>query len=82
MAPLIILTIYMEVKLSAGFSKSMDESYKPWTVMLSETTQNYRTVLSFANEETIMKYYKFSLDVPQKRTLRKSLCSGILFGIS
>ena len=50
--------------------------------MLSETTQNYRTILSFANEETIMKYYQFSLDIPQKRTLRKSLCSGILFGIS
>lgn len=29
-----------------------------------------------------MKYYKFSLMLPYKRTLRKSLCSGVLYGVS
>ena len=72
----------MEAKLISGFSKSMDESYKPWTIIVSETVQNYRTVLSFANEEIILKYYRFSLMLPYKKSFRNSLCSGALYGIS
>ena len=76
------MTTYMEAKLISGFSKSMDESYKPWTIIVSETVQNYRTVLSFANEEIILKYYRFSLMLPYKKSFRNSLCSGALYGIS
>ena len=82
LAPIAGLTTYMDAKLQAGFSKSMDEDYKPWTILISETVQNYRTVFSFANEEAIIKHFKRSLMLPYKRTVRKSFCSGIIYGVS
>ena len=60
----------------------MDEAYKASTVIVSETVQNYRTVFSFANEALVMKFFKHSMAAPYKGGVKKSLCSGFLYGIS
>ena len=82
LAPLMVVSAFMETKLQTGFSKGMEESYKNSSVIVSETVSNYRTVFSFANEPLIMEYYKKALSGPYKKGVKKSMCSGLMFGLS
>ena len=82
LSPLMVIGGFMETKLQTGFSQGMDEAYKASSVIVSETVQNYRTVFSFANEALVMKYYKHSLQGPYKKGVKKSMCSGFMYGIS
>ena len=82
LAPLMVGAAFMETKLQTGFSKGLEESYKNSSVIVSETVSNYRTVFSFANEPLIMEYYKKALSGPYKKGVKKSMCSGLMFGLS
>ena len=80
--PAVVGSTFMQLKLQKGMTRKMVEAYKPWTAMVSETAQNYKTVFSCANEEIILKYYRFSLMLPYRAQAKKALCSGIVFGFS
>ena len=82
LSPLMVIGGFMEAKLQTGFNQGLDEAYKASSVIVSETVQNYRTVFSFANEALVMKFYKHSLQGPYKTGVKKSLCSGFMYGIS
>jgi ATP-binding cassette subfamily B (MDR/TAP) protein 1 len=50
--------------------------------MLTETLLNFKTILTFCNEEQIISKYSKKLDEIQEKQFRKKLISGIFYGLS
>lgn len=51
-------------------------------MIAGEGVSNIRTVAAFNAQEKILSLYMHELRIPQRRSLRRSQCSGLLFGLS
>lgn len=80
LAPFMIITGVLNTRLQRGFTANIDEAYKDSSSLVSEAVTNYRTIMSFANEELILKYYAHTLSLPYSSGIKRSHISGILFG--
>ncbi|KAH6827899.1 ATP binding cassette subfamily B19 [Perilla frutescens var. hirtella] len=65
-----------------GFSGDTAKAHAKTSMIAGEGVSNIRTVAAFNAQEKILSLYMHELRIPQRRTLRRSHCSGILFGLS
>lgn len=82
LSPFMLAAGALEAKMQTGYTGDIEEAYKQSSALVSESVTNYRTIMSFANEELIMKYYSQTLNAPFKSGIKRSHVSGILFGYS
>ena len=62
----------------------VDDAYAESNALLSDIIMNYRTVISFGgkNVDFLLEKYFNLLDEPNKASIKKAHCSGILYGFS
>ncbi len=82
LSPFIIIGGVFEAKLSSGFTANIEEAYKESSALVSEAVTNYRTVMSFANENRMLRFYSNTLSRPYKEGVKRAHLSGLFWGIS
>ncbi|KAL0424341.1 UNVERIFIED_CONTAM: ABC transporter B family member 19 [Sesamum radiatum] len=65
-----------------GFAGDTAKAHAKTSMIAGEGVSNIRTVAAFNAQEKILSLFAHELHVPQRRSLRRSLCSGLLFGLS
>lgn len=65
-----------------GFSGDTAKAHAKTSMIAGEAVSNIRTVAAFNAQEKILRLYRHELRIPQRRSLRRSQWSGLLFGLS
>ena len=80
--PLILFCGKVQEEMNTGFSAENEKAYKQSAAMITEAVTNMRTVASFGNDNKLLEIYERSLINPKKVIMRKSISSGIVYGMS
>ncbi|KAL0381063.1 UNVERIFIED_CONTAM: ABC transporter B family member 19 [Sesamum angustifolium] len=86
--PLLVLANFAQLLLLCtatllkGFAGDTAKAHAKTSMIAGEGVSNIRTVAAFNAQEKILSLFAYELHVPQRRSLRASLCSGLLFGLS
>ncbi|KAL4481127.1 hypothetical protein ABPG72_015082 [Tetrahymena utriculariae] len=80
--PAMMIAGALQVKFTEGFSDQTDKAYKGSGNIVTDAVTNIRTVASFANEQKIMEMMDQQLQKPAEGMKKKSIISGLMFGIS
>ncbi|XP_051141012.1 ABC transporter B family member 19-like [Andrographis paniculata] len=80
--PLLVLANFAQQLSLKGFSGDTATAHAKTSMIAGEGVSNIRTVAAFNAQEKILFLFCQQLRIPQRRSLHRSLCSGILFGLS
>ncbi|KAH6801748.1 ATP binding cassette subfamily B19 [Perilla frutescens var. frutescens] len=80
--PLLVLANFAQQLALSGFSGDTAKAHAKTSMIAGEGVSNIRTVAAFNAQEKILSLYMHELRIPRRRSLRRSHCSGILFGLS
>lgn len=80
--PVMAISGAAQTRFQVRCARKRKELYKKSMEILSESVRNFRTVLSFSNEERAISMYKVSLLEPLKEGQKMAVFSGLLFGVS
>lgn len=80
--PLIVLANFAQLLAMKGFAGDTAKAHAKTSMIAGEGVSNIRTVAAFNAQEKILSLFCQELRVPERRCLRKSQTSGILFGLS
>ncbi|KAL0431706.1 UNVERIFIED_CONTAM: ABC transporter B family member 19 [Sesamum radiatum] len=80
--PLLVLANFAQQLSLKGFAGDTAKAHAKTSMIAGEGVSNIRTVAAFNAQEKILSLFAHELHVPQRRSLRRSLCSGLLFGLS
>lgn len=80
--PLLVLANFAQQLALKGFSGDTAKAHAKTSMIAGEGVSNIRTVAAFNAQEKILSLYMHELRIPQRRSLRRSHCAGILFGLS
>ncbi|KAF6156794.1 hypothetical protein GIB67_033263 [Kingdonia uniflora] len=72
----------IQAKSSKGFSGDLTAAHQELVSLTSESTTNIKTIASFVHEDHILEKAKLSLEVPLRKSRRKSIKYGIIQGVS
>nr|GMC62162.1 ABC transporter B family member 19 [Ipomoea batatas] len=80
--PLLVLANFAQQLSLKGFAGDTAKAHAKTSMIAGEGVSNIRTVAAFNAQEKILSLFGQELRVPQKQSLRRSLVSGFLFGLS
>ncbi|KAL8545923.1 hypothetical protein ACS0TY_005877 [Phlomoides rotata] len=80
--PLLVLANFAQQLSLKGFSGDTAKAHAKTSMIAGEGVSNIRTVAAFNAQEKILSLFSHELHVPQRRSFRRSQCSGLLFGLS
>ncbi|KAG6423957.1 hypothetical protein SASPL_114365 [Salvia splendens] len=80
--PLLVLANFAQQLALKGFSGDAAKAHAKTSMIAGEGVSNIRTVAAFNAQEKILSMYTHELRIPQRCSLRRSQCSGLLFGLS
>ncbi|KAI3462943.1 hypothetical protein Pfo_019606 [Paulownia fortunei] len=80
--PLLVLANFAQQLSLKGFSGDTAKAHAKTSMIAGEGVSNIRTVAAFNAQEKILSLFSHELHVPQSRSLQRSQCSGLLFGVS
>ncbi|KAL0461635.1 UNVERIFIED_CONTAM: ABC transporter B family member 19 [Sesamum latifolium] len=80
--PLLVLANFAQQLSLKGFAGDTAKAHAKTSMIAGEGVSNIRTVAAFNAQEKILSLFAHELHVPQRHSLRRSLCSGLLFGLS
>ncbi|KAL8172358.1 hypothetical protein V2J09_024162 [Rumex salicifolius] len=80
--PLLVLANFAQQLSLKGFAGDTAKAHAKTSMIAGEGVSNIRTVAAFNAQEKILALFCSELNVPQRRSLRRSQTSGSLFGIS
>ncbi|XP_057768684.1 ABC transporter B family member 19-like [Salvia miltiorrhiza] len=80
--PLLVLANFAQQLALKGFSGDAAKAHAKTSMIAGEAVSNIRTVAAFNAQPKILSLYMHELRIPQRRSLRRSHCSGLLFGLS
>jgi len=80
--PVLAISAAAQTKFQAKCAEKRKKLYEKSIGILTESVKNFRTVLSFSNEERTIKMYKESLVKPLKEGQKMAVFAGLLFGVS
>nr|XP_039267519.1 ATP-dependent translocase ABCB1-like [Styela clava] len=80
--PFVIVGGFLEMSLLVGEGEKEKQAFEDAGRIVSEATQNIRTVASLTKEETICLLYKQRLKVPARNANKKALITGLGYGFA
>ncbi|KAK4417676.1 ABC transporter B family member 19 [Sesamum alatum] len=80
--PLLVLANFAQQLSLKGFAGDTAKAHAKTSMIAGEGVSNIRTVAAFNAQDKILSLFCNELHVPQRRSLRRSQCSGFLFGLS
>nr|CAD1826415.1 unnamed protein product [Ananas comosus var. bracteatus] len=80
--PLLVLANFAQQLSMKGFAGDTAKAHAKTSMIAGEGVSNIRTVAAFNAQDKILSLFRQELHVPQKRSLRRSQTSGLLFGLS
>ncbi|KZV47509.1 ABC transporter B family member 19-like [Dorcoceras hygrometricum] len=80
--PLLVLANFAQQLSLKGFAGDTAKAHAKTSMIAGEGVSNIRTVAAFNAQEKILSLFRHQLRVPQSQSLRRSQCSGFLFGLS
>ncbi|XP_073018950.1 ABC transporter B family member 19 [Primulina eburnea] len=80
--PLLVLANFAQQLSLKGFAGDTAKAHAKTSMIAGEGVSNIRTVAAFNAQEKILSLFCHQLHVPQRQSLRRSQCSGFLFGLS
>ncbi|CAD5165264.1 unnamed protein product [Musa acuminata subsp. malaccensis] len=80
--PLLVLANFAQQLSLKGFAGDTAKAHAKTSMIAGEGVSNIRTVAAFNAQSKILSLFCSELRVPQRRSLRRSQTSGILYGIS
>ncbi|KAK9741149.1 hypothetical protein RND81_03G085300 [Saponaria officinalis] len=80
--PLLVLANFAQQLSLKGFAGDTAKAHAKTSMIAGEGVSNIRTVAAFNAQDKILSLFCSELRVPQRRSLRRSLTSGGLFGLS
>ncbi|KAL7100874.1 hypothetical protein ACP275_08G021900 [Erythranthe tilingii] len=80
--PLLVLANFAQQLSLKGFAGDTAKAHAKTSMIAGEGVSNIRTVAAFSAQEKILSLFSNELRLPQKQSLRRSQCSGLLFGLS
>ncbi|XP_051120699.1 ABC transporter B family member 19 [Andrographis paniculata] len=80
--PLLVLANFAQQLSLKGFAGDTAKAHAKTSMIAGEGVSNIRTVAAFNAQEKVLSLFSQQLRVPQQRSLRRSQCSGFLFGLS
>ena len=80
--PFMIVGGAMNAKFQKGMSADSNDAMKDANLLAGDSIINYRTVASFANEDSIIRDFDAMLDAPVKAATKRSHLMGVSFGFS
>ncbi|XP_073294013.1 ABC transporter B family member 19 [Primulina huaijiensis] len=80
--PLLVLANFAQQLSLKGFAGDTATAHAKTSMIAGEGVSNIRTVAAFNAQEKILSLFHHQLRVPQRQSLRRSQCSGFLFGLS
>ncbi|KAL3636599.1 ABC transporter B member 19 [Castilleja foliolosa] len=80
--PLLVLANFAQQLSLKGFSGDTAKAHAKTSMIAGEGVSNIRTVAAFNAQDKIISLFSQELRAPQRRSLRRSQSSGLLFGLS
>ncbi|PIN19671.1 Multidrug/pheromone exporter, ABC superfamily [Handroanthus impetiginosus] len=80
--PLLVLANFAQQLSLKGFAGDTAKAHAKTSMIAGEGVSNIRTVAAFNAQEKVISLFSHELRVPQSQSLRRSQCSGLLFGLS
>ncbi|XP_008784383.2 ABC transporter B family member 19 [Phoenix dactylifera] len=80
--PLLVLANFAQQLSLKGFAGDTAKAHAKTSMIAGEGVSNIRTVAAFNAQDKILSLFHHELRVPQRRSLRRSQTSGLLFGLS
>ncbi|CAL9109399.1 unnamed protein product [Musa acuminata var. zebrina] len=80
--PLLVLANFAQQLSLKGFAGDTAKAHAKTSMIAGEGVSNIRTVAAFNAQSKILSLFCSELRVPQRRSLRRSQTSGILYGLS
>ncbi|KAL3844648.1 hypothetical protein ACJIZ3_002051 [Penstemon smallii] len=80
--PLLVLANFAQQLSLKGFAGDTAKAHAKTSMIAGEGVSNIRTVAAFNAQEKILSLFSQELNLPQRQSLRRSQCSGFLFGLS
>ncbi|XP_073010384.1 ABC transporter B family member 19 [Typha latifolia] len=80
--PLLVLANFAQQLSMKGFAGDTAKAHAKTSMIAGEGVSNIRTVAAFNAQDKILSLFCHELRIPQKRSLRRSQTSGLLFGLS
>ncbi|CAL9133729.1 unnamed protein product [Musa textilis] len=80
--PLLVLANFAQQLSLKGFAGDTAKAHAKTSMIAGEGVSNIRTVAAFNAQSKILSLFCSELSVPQRRSLRRSQTSGILYGLS
>ncbi|GAU41072.1 hypothetical protein TSUD_284420 [Trifolium subterraneum] len=80
--PLLVLANFAQQLSLKGFAGDTAKAHAKTSMIAGEGVSNIRTVAAFNAQNKMLSTFCHELRVPQSQSLRRSLTSGILFGLS
>ncbi|KAF2308704.1 hypothetical protein GH714_013422 [Hevea brasiliensis] len=81
LATLLFKNLFWQLSLK-GFAGDTAKAHAKTSMIAGEGVSNIRTVAAFNAQDKILSLFCYELRVPQRRSLRRSQTSGLLFGLS
>jgi len=79
--PIIVAAGAIRSKFRSGQMEEMDKAYKDSALIIMESLNNIRTVVSFGVENTVQHKYERYLDEPESSIRCSAVVSGCFFGL-
>ncbi|KAK4280999.1 hypothetical protein QN277_012549 [Acacia crassicarpa] len=80
--PLLVLANFAQQLSLKGFAGDTAKAHAKTSMIAGEGVSNIRTVAAFNAQKKILSLFCNELRIPQRRSLRRSQTSGLLFGLS
>ncbi|MQL85301.1 hypothetical protein Taro_017824 [Colocasia esculenta] len=80
--PLLVLANFAQQLSLKGFAGDTAKAHAKTSMIAGEGVSNIRTVAAFNAQDKILSLFRHELHVPERHSLRRSQCSGSLFGVS
>ncbi|KAL6518919.1 ABC transporter B member 19 [Orobanche hederae] len=80
--PLLVLANFAQQLLLKGFAGDTAKAHAKTSMIAGEGVSNIRTVAAFNAQQKVLALFSHELRLPQRQNLRRSQCSGFLFGLS
>ncbi|KAF7819699.1 ABC transporter B family member 19 [Senna tora] len=80
--PLLVLANFAQQLSLKGFAGDTAKAHAKTSMIAGEGVSNIRTVAAFNAQNKILSLFCHELRLPQRRSLRRSQISGLLFGLS
>ncbi|KAL6553003.1 ABC transporter B member 19 [Orobanche gracilis] len=80
--PLLVLANFAQQLSLKGFAGDTAKAHAKTSMIAGEGVSNIRTVAAFNAQQKVLSLFSHELRLPQRQNLRRSQCSGFLFGLS